>query len=136
VRDEIYRIGYEAINNACAHSSGRVVNIALEYGENVTLRVRDDGKGIDLETLQSGREGHFGLKGMHERAERIGARLTLKSVPGKGTEVCLLVPGSVVFKTYQPVKRSRGLHSFFFRRNSHAETTDQHNQHGENAGSS
>ena len=107
VRDEIYRIGYEALNNACLHSGGRSVTIALEYGQNVLLRVVDNGTGIDPETLQVGRPGHHGLKGMRERAERIGAKLTLHTDLGKGTEVILFVPGSIVFRTYTDTKTSR-----------------------------
>jgi ligand-binding sensor domain-containing protein len=121
VRDEIYRIGYEAIHNACVHSEGRIVTVELVYGQNVLMRVWDDGKGLDMETLQSGRPGHFGLKGMQERAERIGAKLTLLTSPTGGTEVCLLVPGSVVFRTYDPTGTS-SLSSFFglrFKANRH-----------------
>jgi ligand-binding sensor domain-containing protein len=102
VRDEIYRIGHEAIQNACVHSGGRIVTVELAYGQDVLLRVWDDGSGIDPETVRSGRSGHFGLKGMRERAERIGAKLTLHTSPAGGTEVSLLVPGSVVFRTYSP----------------------------------
>lgn len=115
VRDEIYRIGYEAINNACVHSGGRVVTVELVYGQNVMLRVWDDGKGVDSETLQSGRPGHFGLKGMQERAARIGAKLTLLTSPTGGTEVCLLVPGSVVFRTYGSNETSSLSRSFGLR---------------------
>ena len=106
VRDEIYRIGFEAIHNACVHSEGRIVTVELVYGQNVLLRVWDDGKGLDTETLQSGRPGHFGLKGMQERAQRIEAKLTLLTSPTGGTEVCLVVPGSVVFRTYDAPETS------------------------------
>ena len=61
VRDEIYRIGYEAVNNACIHSGGNLVTVELTYNHNVQLKVRDNGKGIDDETLESGKTGHFGL---------------------------------------------------------------------------
>ncbi|HEU4690594.1 MAG TPA: ATP-binding protein, partial [Vicinamibacterales bacterium] len=97
VRDEIYRIGYEAIRNACLHSGGDRVEVLLTYGHDLTLRVSDDGAGMEAELLDKGKEGHFGIRGMRERAERIGARLTLSSAPGSGTVVTLVVPGRIVF---------------------------------------
>jgi streptogramin lyase len=118
VRDEIYRIGYEAINNACNHSGGSLVTVELAYHHNVQLKVRDNGKGIDDKTLESGKAGHFGLEGMRERADRIGAKLSVQTAPDNGTEVTLLVPGSVVFKTYRPTKRSQLLKLFTIGRDS------------------
>ncbi|WP_050061893.1 sensor histidine kinase [Silvibacterium bohemicum] len=97
VRDEVYRIGYEAIRNACTHSGGSRVEVDLSYTRDLVLRVRDDGKGIHPEIAASGKNGHFGLKGMHERALRVGGALTLSSSAYSGTEVELIVPGDVVF---------------------------------------
>lgn len=97
VRDEIYRIGYEALRNACRHSGGRRVQVVLEYARDLNLTIRDDGIGIDPAVLETGKEGHFGLRGMRERAMRIGARLAIDSVPGAGTTVTLVVPGRVAF---------------------------------------
>src|SRR5262249_39349227 len=99
VRDEIYRIGYEAIRNACRHSMARSVRVRLEYARDLTLRVRDDGAGIDQTVLETGREGHFGLRGMRERAARIGGRLVIETAPRSGTVVTLIVPGRVAFTT-------------------------------------
>src|SRR5262249_30790414 len=99
VRDEIYRIGYEAIRNAYMHSRGSRVVVALDYGRDFTLRVMDDGVGLDSITAERGREGHFGLRGMRERATRIGARLSLDSDPGHGTTVVMIVPGRTVFRS-------------------------------------
>ena len=98
LRDEIYRIGYEAIINACAHSDGTLMEVTLSYANNLTVRVQDNGKGIDPLIAARGREGHFGLQGMRERADRIGAKLTIISSPGSGTEIDLVVPGRIVFK--------------------------------------
>ena len=106
VRDEIYRIGHEAINNACTHSGGSVVTIELTYSHDLHLCVRDDGKGLEEEIARLGRDRHFGLKGMRERADRIGAKLSLKTAANSGTELNLLVPGSVVFKTCNSQRRS------------------------------
>jgi signal transduction histidine kinase/ligand-binding sensor domain-containing protein len=122
VRDEIYRIGYEAINNACVHSGGSLMTVELTYNHNVQLRIRDNGKGIGEKTLQSGKTGHFGLEGMRERADRIGAKLSVCTAPD-GTEVNLLVPGSVVFKTYRPTKRSQLLKMFAIGRDSSRHTS-------------
>jgi signal transduction histidine kinase len=97
VRDEVYRIGYEAIHNACVHSAGSRVNVALAYGQDLSLEIYDNGVGIDSAITETGRNGHFGLQGMRERAARIGARLTMVSSSNSGTEVKLIVPGSVVF---------------------------------------
>lgn len=98
VRDEIYRIGYEAIRNACVHSKGTRLEVALSYSRDLTLIVRDDGQGMDSLTLSRGKKGHFGIQGMHERAERIGATLTIESSPGSGTQIRLVVPGRVIFR--------------------------------------
>ncbi len=97
VRDEIYRIGYEAIRNACAHSGGDRVEVTLEYGHDLTLRVSDNGSGIDSEVIEKGKEGHFGLRGMRERAERIGSKFNLVSSPDSGTTITLIVPGRIAF---------------------------------------
>jgi len=61
------------------------------------MRVRDNGCGIDPQVLQEGREGHWGLTGMRERAERIGANLAIESAAGGGTVVQLSVPSAVAF---------------------------------------
>ena len=98
VREEIYRIGYEAIQNACAHSGGTRVTVELEYGQNLLMSICDNGTGMDAETLQYGKVGHFGLKGMRERALRIDGNLTISSATAEGTQVSLLVPGKVAFE--------------------------------------
>lgn len=99
VRDEVYRIGYEAIRNSCAHSGADKLEVELTYAHDLTLRVSDDGVGIDSAVIEQGKEGHFGLRGMRERAERIGARFTLDSSPNSGTTITLVVPGRIAFRT-------------------------------------
>jgi signal transduction histidine kinase/ligand-binding sensor domain-containing protein len=98
VRDEIYRIAYEAIRNACKHSAGSRVDVALSYADDLSVRVRDNGVGMDAVVAETGRDGHFGLQGMRERAARIGGRLTVTSSANSGTEVRLVVPGRIVFR--------------------------------------
>ncbi|HEX2269640.1 MAG TPA: ATP-binding protein, partial [Pyrinomonadaceae bacterium] len=98
VRDEIYRIGYEAIRNSCAHSGAGDLEVTIEYAHDLTLRVSDNGVGIKSEVLEKGKEGHFGLRGMRERAEHIGAKFTLVSSENSGTVVTLVVPGRIAFR--------------------------------------
>jgi signal transduction histidine kinase len=98
IRDEAYRIGREALANAFRHSKASKVEIELDYStRHLRILVRDDGIGIDPDVLQSGRDGHWGLPGMHERAETVGARLKVWSRANAGTEVELLIPGDVAF---------------------------------------
>jgi signal transduction histidine kinase/ligand-binding sensor domain-containing protein len=97
VRDEVYRVAYEAIRNACSHSGGSRLEVDLSYGRDLILRVRDNGKGIHPAIAAAGKDGHFGLKGMHERALRVGGSLTLSSSAFSGTEVELSVPSTLVF---------------------------------------
>lgn len=98
IRDEVYRIGREALVNAFRHSQGSKIEVELEYSpKQLRVLVRDDGAGIDPQVLQSGRDGHWGLAGMRERAESIGARLRVWSRARAGTEVELSIPGHIAF---------------------------------------
>ncbi|MET0555370.1 MAG: two-component regulator propeller domain-containing protein [Vicinamibacteria bacterium] len=98
VRAEAYGIGREALLNAIRHARAQHVEVEIDYaGADLRLVVRDDGCGIPGGVLDSGREGHWGLSGMRERAEKIGGRLRLSSAAGAGTEVELTVPGRVAF---------------------------------------
>ena len=97
VRDELYRIGHEAIQNAKAHSHASFLSIDLAYGHDLVLHVRDNGVGIDPGYAMSGREGHHGLQGMRERAARIQGRLTILSSAESGTDISVIVPGAVSF---------------------------------------
>jgi signal transduction histidine kinase len=96
VRDEIYKISAEAMRNAFRHADAKQVAIVIRYdNEQVRLRVRDDGKGIDPEVLsRKASEGHYGIAGMRERATIIGGKLELRSEVGGGTEIELCVPTS------------------------------------------
>jgi ligand-binding sensor domain-containing protein/signal transduction histidine kinase len=102
-RDEVYRIGREAIVNAFHHSGARTIQVEMEYSRRVfRLVVRDDGCGIDPQVLRAGREGHWGLRGMRERSERIGARLRVWSRAAMGTRVEMSVPGHIAYRSPQP----------------------------------
>jgi ligand-binding sensor domain-containing protein/signal transduction histidine kinase len=106
VRDEIYRIGYEALRNACTHSGASRLQVELRYARDLTLRVDDNGTGIDAFIADRGKDGHFGLQGMRERAARIGGKLTLRSSSNSGTKIKIVVPGGIIFRKTMPVRRS------------------------------
>ena len=112
LRDEVYRIGREALVNAFRHSRARQIEAELEYGvTELRIQVRDNGCGIDPEVLRAGRDGHWGLPGMRERAEKIGARLSVWSSATAGTEVELFVPAHIAF----PSAPGNGLLRWFAR---------------------
>lgn len=100
VQEEAYRIGREALINALTHSEGHHVEVEIAYKlQMFRLRVRDDGRGFDTGILEEGgRPNHWGLQGMRERAERIGAELKIWSGRQTGTEVELSVPGSTAYQ--------------------------------------
>lgn len=106
IRDEVYRIGHEALVNAFRHADAGSIEVEVEYSDDhLRVLVRDDGCGIDPEVLRAGRDGHWGLSGMRERAERIGARLKVRSRAAAGTEVELSLPGHVAFGTRSDGRR-------------------------------
>jgi signal transduction histidine kinase/ligand-binding sensor domain-containing protein len=103
IRDEVYRIGREALVNAFLHARPNTVEVEVEYASRyLRIMVRDDGCGIDPHVLDAGRHGHWGLPGMRERSEGIGASLKLRSRIGAGTEVELTVPSSIAFESQSP----------------------------------
>ncbi|HXB72736.1 MAG TPA: two-component regulator propeller domain-containing protein [Candidatus Acidoferrales bacterium] len=98
LRDDVYRIGREAVINAFRHSRAQQIEVTLEYSPSqLCVRVCDDGCGIEPNILSSGRNGHWGLSGMQERADRIGGRLRLSSSAAAGTQIELSIPGNVAF---------------------------------------
>jgi signal transduction histidine kinase len=103
LRDEIYRITAEALRNAFRHAQAARIDVAIRYGDQeFRIAVKDNGKGIDPEVLKKGRRsGHWGLPGMRERAEAIGAELNVWSSDGNGTEVSLRVPAAIAY-TFSP----------------------------------
>ena len=107
LRDEVYRITAEALRNAFRHSQAARIDVAIRHGDHeFRIAVKDNGKGIDPEVLKQGsRRGHWGLPGMRERAEAIGAELEVWSGNGNGTEVSLRVPAAIAYTS--PVRRLR-----------------------------
>jgi signal transduction histidine kinase len=99
VHDEIYFIGREALTNAFRHSGAAEVIVEIEYSSShLRVLVRDNGSGMDPQVVSTGRAGHWGLSGMRERAERIGGKLKVLSMPSLGTEIQLSVPGRIAFE--------------------------------------
>lgn len=97
-RDEIYRIGYEAIRNACAHSGGTTINVDLYYRRrSLQLDIHDNGRGIDPTFQRTGKARHFGLTGMRERALSLGGTFNIVSTPNVGTTVSLRLPGNAIY---------------------------------------
>lgn len=91
----VYRIAQEALANMARHAAAHRAWVTLQYRrDGFRLIVRDDGAGFTppKETGELSRTGHFGLIGMQERAQFIGASLEVHSSPGRGTRVTLRLP--------------------------------------------
>lgn len=93
VEGNLLRIGQEAINNAVKHAHAERILVNLVFDtRRVQLIVRDDGRGFNNQVAGNGRDGHFGLIGMRERAEQMGGTLSIRSTNDSGTEVVADVP--------------------------------------------
>ena len=91
--ENLLRIGQEAITNAVKHSGAGTVKIELQFTpRHVVLQIRDDGKGFDPDHCIGPDEGHFGLLGIRERAERMGGSANISSTPGAGACVRVDIP--------------------------------------------
>lgn len=114
VLEESFSIGREALINALTHSGGRHVEVEITYdARQYRLRVRDDGRGIDSKILEEGgRPDHWGMRGMRERAQKIGAQLKIWSRPETGTEVELVVPGGSAYRVAQDKSKGSWLRRF------------------------
>jgi len=91
----LYRIYQEMMTNVLRHANARHVQVQLRLDEReVTLQVSDDGNGFEPpeDLLAYARQGHLGLAGMRERAEILGGRLELTSLPGQGATVRVRIP--------------------------------------------
>ena len=109
VSTEIRRIAGEALFNIARHARATSVDATITFGEQqLELQIRDDGVGIDEGVLALGhKQGHFGLIGMRERAERTGGTLSIDSRPGNGTDVMLTLPARVAYEPQIPKWRKR-----------------------------
>jgi signal transduction histidine kinase len=91
----LYRIGQEALSNVVRHARATQAELKISYAPDaVTLDVTDNGAGFDVpeSPAEFAPNGHFGLLGIHERTEMIGAKLNIQSEPGKGSQVSVTVP--------------------------------------------
>ena len=90
----VYRIVQEALNNVIRHAQAKHVDVQMRFSETLSISISDDGVGFAMpdrvDALTD--RGHFGLIGMRERAELIGARLVIQSSPGQGTTVEVMLP--------------------------------------------
>jgi glucose-6-phosphate-specific signal transduction histidine kinase len=95
------RIASEATCNAFRHSGATRISVDIWYDDRpLRLRIEDNGKGIDPKVLDGGgREGHYGLPGMQERAKLAGGKLTVRSRLDSGTDIELTIPASVACTT-------------------------------------
>jgi signal transduction histidine kinase len=107
--NEVCRIALEILRNAYRHAQAHRIEAEVRYADHaLRVRIRDDGKGIDPKVLKEGGiAGHWGLRGVRERAERIGGQLDFWSEAGAGTEVQLTVPAAVAYETSPDGMRSR-----------------------------
>jgi signal transduction histidine kinase len=116
VMEEAYQIGREALANAQRHANAQHIRLEVTFGaRRLQLRVQDDGNGFDAEILQrKAVAGHWGIPGMRERADKLSAKLSIRSQPGGGTEVDLQIPATVA---YRHQAQRPGWRRFFFRGN-------------------
>jgi signal transduction histidine kinase len=90
----IYRMVQEALSNVARHAQAQHASVEIEFAEHsVSVTVEDDGRGFSISRspAEFARQGHFGLVGLDERADLIGARLDIASTPGKGTRITILL---------------------------------------------
>jgi signal transduction histidine kinase len=111
LQDEVYRIAREVVRNAFAHAVASLIEVEIRFDQDqLRVRIRDDGEGIEPKILEDGgRPGHWGISGMRERAERIGAQLAFWSEAGAGTEVQLTVPSGIAYRKQRQDRRLRWL---------------------------
>ncbi|MFL6212427.1 MAG: two-component regulator propeller domain-containing protein [Blastocatellia bacterium] len=110
IREEAYWVVREALVNAFLHSRANHIEVVMEYAPSqLRILVRDDGRGIEPQILRSGRDGHWGLRGMRERAEGVGARFKVWSRSGAGTGVELSIPADIAFEPLEVKRRRRPL---------------------------
>ena len=100
IQDEICRIGGEALRNAFKHARAQHIEVDVRYSEELLgLQIRDDGVGIAPEILEGGRSNHYGLAGMRERAEKLGAKMEIWSAAETGTEIDLSIPAARAYRS-------------------------------------
>lgn len=90
---ELLRIGQEAVMNVVRHANAAHVSVTLSFNtDKARMTICDDGRGFAPGEHTNMMNGHFGLRGMRERAKEICGELTVTSSPGQGTQICLELP--------------------------------------------
>src|SRR6185437_13131321 len=86
VENELLKIAQEALTNAVRHANAERINVELAFdARKLRMTIADNGRGFAGVPDSSGPDGHFGLRGMRERAQEIDAKLKVQSAAGKGT---------------------------------------------------
>jgi len=100
VRTEFYWICKEALSNAARHAQASIVHTTLDFSANrFLMTIEDNGVGMPAELIASGRTNHWGLKGIDERAARVGATVQIHSVMNGGTAVMVTIPSRDAYLT-------------------------------------
>jgi signal transduction histidine kinase/ligand-binding sensor domain-containing protein len=109
---ETYRIGHQALANAYQHAAASTIIVALHYGpELFTLLVEDDGVGIDRSVLDAGgRAGHWGMRGMRERARSVGGHYTARCGATGGTVIEFKIAAKLAYEASNGASRHRWFH--------------------------
>jgi signal transduction histidine kinase len=107
VSEEAYYIAREALTNSYRHAEASRVVVTVDYARRgLRLELRDNGKGFDKRILEkSETNGHWGFRGMAERAHRVRADFSYRSAPGEGTQVSVVVPANRAYADRQSVHR-------------------------------
>jgi signal transduction histidine kinase len=92
IGEALLRVVREAVSNAAKHSQATTVRVEAKNGDQLHLRISDDGEGFDPSQLQATPKGGLGLTSMRERVEALGGRFRLESAPGRGTEIDVVLP--------------------------------------------
>ncbi len=90
-REAVLRIVGEAVTNAARHGHAKHIRLELEERPELQVRIVDDGVGFDPAAAQE-LSGRHGIVGMRERAEEVGGQLHVRSRPGEGTEILVILP--------------------------------------------
>jgi len=100
VRDEVYRIGYEAIRNACVHSQATQLRVELSYAQDLSLRILRQWGGRRSRYRASWQAWALrSAKALRERTARIMGEFSVESSADSGTVVTLTVPGGIIYRT-------------------------------------
>jgi signal transduction histidine kinase len=109
VADEVFYIAREALTNAFRHAEASEVAVKLTYGRRYfSLSCIEDGRGLD--PCHEEKPGHWGLKGMTERARKLGRRLCFRSEPGGGTQILFSIPSYRAYENYSRLRFFLGAH--------------------------